>query len=44
MASRLAVLAMRVIEVMFFSGLLGCAVVVLISWISIGKGCFTEKN
>jgi hypothetical protein len=31
----LAVLVMRVIEVMFFIGLAGCALVVVVSWISI---------
>jgi hypothetical protein len=35
---------MRVLEVMFFTGLFGCAVVVVLSWISVGKGCFTDKN
>jgi hypothetical protein len=44
MALKLGVLAMRVLEIMFFTGLLGCAVAVILSWISVGKGCFTDKN
>jgi hypothetical protein len=39
MAYRLAVFAMHVVEVTFFAGLLGCAVVVILSWFSVGKGC-----
>lgn len=38
------VLAMRILEVMFFTGLTGCAMVVLLSWISVGKGSFTDKE
>ena len=44
MAFRLAVFAMRVLEVMFFTGLLGCAVVVVLSWISVGRDSFTDEN
>ena len=44
MAFRLGILAMHVLEIMFFTGLLGCAVAVILSWISVGKGCFTDKN
>ena len=44
MAFRLAVFAMRVLEIMFLTGLLGCAVAVILSWISVGKGCFTDKS
>jgi hypothetical protein len=44
MALKLGVLAMRVLEIMFFTGLLGCAVAVILSWISVGKGCFADKN
>jgi len=43
MAHKLAVIAMEIVEVIFFAGLLGCAVVVVLSWISVGKGCFTDK-
>jgi len=35
--------AMRVLEVMFFTGLLGCLVVVLISWIVVGRDSFSSK-
>jgi hypothetical protein len=35
---------MRVLEVVFLTGLLGCAFVVILSWISVGKDCFTDKN
>jgi hypothetical protein len=44
MAFRLAVFAMRVLEVMLFTGLLGCAVVVILSWIFVGKGSFADEN
>jgi hypothetical protein len=44
MAFRWEVLAMRVLEVMFFTGLLGCVVVVILSWIYIGKDSFTDKS
>jgi len=33
-----AVIAMRTVEVLFFAGLGGCAIVVFLSWISVGKG------
>ena len=42
MAFKWAVLAMRVLEIMFFTGLLGCDVAVALSWISVVKGCFTD--
>jgi len=32
---RLAVLAIHVVELMFFAGILGCAAAVLFSWVSI---------
>jgi len=44
MAFRMAELAIRVLEVMFFTGLLGCAVAVILSWISVGQGCFTDEK
>ena len=44
MALRLAVFAIRVLEVAFFTGLIGCAVAVILSWISVGKGCFLDKS
>ena len=37
--------AMRVIEVMFFTGLVGCATVIVVSWISIfGEGFSDPRN
>ena len=44
MAFKGAVLAMRVLEIMLFTGLLGCAVTVALSWISVVKGCFTDTK
>lgn len=32
----------RVLEVMFFAGLIGCAAVVVISWVSIFKSGFSK--
>ncbi len=40
---KLAILAIRILEFMFFTGLVGCAAAVILSWISVGKGCFTDK-
>jgi hypothetical protein len=40
----LAVFAMRVLEVMFFTGLAGSAVVVIISFIEDGKELFGEND
>jgi hypothetical protein len=34
---------MRLIEIMFFTGLAGCALVVVISWISIFKDGFSDR-
>lgn len=42
MAHSLMVFAMRVVGIMFFTGLVGCASVVLISWISIFKDGFSD--
>jgi hypothetical protein len=36
--------ATRVVEIMFFSGLVGCATVVVISWISIFKDGFSDMT
>ena len=44
MAYKLAVIAMRVVEVLFFTGLSGCAVVVILSWISVGRDSFSNKT
>jgi hypothetical protein len=40
---KLAILAIHIVEIAFFVGLAGCAVVVIWSWISVIKGCFTDK-
>jgi hypothetical protein len=34
----------RILEVMFFTGLIGCVSVVVISWISIFKEGFSDDN
>lgn len=34
---------MRVLELMFFTGITGCALVVVISWISILKDGFSDN-
>ena len=44
MGHRFAVILMDIVEGIFFAGLLGCAVVVVLSWISVGKGCFMDKS
>lgn len=44
MGFNLAVFAMRAVETLFFVGLTGCSVVVLISWVSVVKGCLTDKE
>jgi hypothetical protein len=44
MGLKLAVFALRVLEVMFFTGLAGCAVVVFLSWISIGRDSFRKDE
>jgi hypothetical protein len=36
--------AIRAVETLFFVGLVGCAVVVLISWVSVVKGCMTDEK
>jgi hypothetical protein len=43
MANKLSVLAIQIVEVMFFIGLAGCVVTVILSWISVVKGCFKDK-
>jgi len=44
MASSVMVLALRLVEIMFFTGLIGCAVVVTISWISIFREGFSDHG
>jgi hypothetical protein len=43
MRPTIALIAERIIEVMFFTGLLGCVVVVVLSWISVGRDSFSDK-
>jgi hypothetical protein len=38
------VLAMRIVEILFFTGLIGCAVVVVVSWVSIFKEGFSDRG
>jgi hypothetical protein len=38
----MAILAMRIVEAMFFAGLAGCALVIVISWISIFRDGIRE--
>jgi len=40
----LAIFLIRVIELLFFVGLAGCAVVVVVSWFSIFKAEFFDKE
>jgi hypothetical protein len=35
---------MGAVEVMFFTGLIGCSLVVIISWVSIFKDGFSNKD
>jgi len=44
MANSLMVLATRVVEVLFFTGLIGCVFVVIISWVSIFKEGFSDRK
>ena len=44
MFERAVVIGLRVLEGLFFVGLIGCAVVVCISWISIFKTGFSKKD
>jgi hypothetical protein len=44
MANSLMVLATRVVEVLFFTGRIGCVFVVIISWISIFKEGFSDRK
>lgn len=41
---RFAVCAMRVLEFAFFAGLIGCALAVVFSWISIFSDGFSSKD
>jgi hypothetical protein len=44
MSHSLMHMAVRIVEVLFFTGLVGCACVVLISWVSIFKEGFSKDT
>jgi hypothetical protein len=44
MHDKLILMGFRVLEVMFFCGLIGCAGVVVVSWISIFKSGFSDRD
>ena len=44
MGFQIAVWFMKLIEILFFAGLIGCAVTVLISWVSIFKEGFSNDD
>ena len=44
MANSLMVLATRIVETIFFTGLIGCVFVVIISWVSIFKEGFSKPK
>ncbi|KAA6460933.1 hypothetical protein DYQ86_11675 [Acidobacteria bacterium AB60] len=41
---RLGSICIRLIEVLFFTGLAGCSIVVVLSWLSIFKSEFFDKE
>ena len=41
---KIATFIMHVLEVLFFTGLTGCLVVVILSWISVGGDAFSTKS
>ena len=44
MGLKLMIWARDLLEVMFFVGIIGCTSTVVISWISILKSAFSDKN
>lgn len=44
MGLHLAVGIMRVLEILFFTGLIGCAAAVVLSWIDIWKDAFSSEE
>lgn len=44
MAHSLMLLATKIVEVLFFVGLVGCVLVVTISWVSIFKEGFSNRD
>lgn len=41
---RFELLAMRLVEFMFFAGIIGCAVAIFLSWISITRDGLTDDE
>jgi hypothetical protein len=44
MGFKLMLWSMYAVEGLFFVGLVGCVVVVLFSWVSVIKGCFSDDK
>ena len=44
MGFNFVVVTMHILEVLFFLGLSGCVVVVLLSWISVGRDSFSNQG
>jgi len=44
MTEKLVLLSVHIIEIMFFTGLIGCTFAVVFSWISILKGLFLNED
>lgn len=44
MSLKLMLLAKNTLEVMFFTGLIGCVSAVIVSWISILKSVFSDRT
>ena len=44
MAHKLVLWCMRAVEIIFFTGVIGCAIVVMISWVSIFKAGFSKDD
>jgi hypothetical protein len=40
----IALIVMKVLEFMFFFGLAGCLLTVVLSWISVGKASFSKDT
>lgn len=44
MLDRIIFVAIRVITIVFFVGLIGCTVLVVASWISVGRAAFSKDK
>ena len=44
MGFQIALLAKNTLEIMFFTGLLGCVAVIAFSWVSILKSAFSDDS